>query len=126
MERDERLNNFLKNSEEIIRDCRIAGGEIYLTNERIITNKISLLKKISLSSKTSFSSIPLAEIVSYKIARGMPFFSLPRLIVVYKEGKGNEEVFFEFASKKELEGFITSIHKEGLLCHRNREANLFS
>lgn len=105
MERKEEINNILKNGEEIIMERRIAGGEIYLTNERIITNKISLMKKISLSSQTSFSPIPLANIVSCRIARGIPFFSLPRLIVFYRDGKKKMEVFFEFANKEDLKGF---------------------
>jgi hypothetical protein len=119
MERSKELNNILNKTEEIIKDCRIAGGEIYLTNERIVTNKISLLKKISLSSKTSFSSIPLADIVSYKIARGMPFFSLPGLIVVYKEERGNKESFFEFASKVDLEGFCQALNGAGQKSNNN-------
>ncbi len=122
MERSEILNSFLNKSEEVIKDCRIAGGEIYITNERIITNKISLLKKLSLSSKTSFSSIPLADIVSYKVARGIPFFSLPGLIVAFKEGKGNKEVFFEFASKKDLEGFCQALNGAG----QKRNNNIYS
>ncbi|MBI5042721.1 MAG: hypothetical protein HZC10_02605 [Nitrospirae bacterium] len=122
MERSEMLNSLLNKNEEIIKDCRIAGGEIYLTNERIITNKISLLKKLSLSSKTSFSSIPLADIASYKIARGIPFFSLPRLIVVYNEGKGDKEVFFEFASKEELEGFCQVLNGAG----QKKNHNIYS
>lgn len=105
MGKKEKINNILKNGEEIIRERRIAGGEIYLTNERIITNRISLMKKISLSSQTSFSSIPLANIVFSRIARGIPFFSLPRLIVSYREGKKKLEVFFEFANKEELKDF---------------------
>lgn len=111
MERSEGLNSFLKHGEEIIKDGRIAGGEIYLTNERIITNKVSLLKKISLPSKTSFSSIPLADIVSYRIARGMPFSSLPRLIVSYKEEKEGKEIFFEFTSKDAVNEFCSGISK---------------
>ncbi|MBI5180341.1 MAG: hypothetical protein HZA05_02930, partial [Nitrospirae bacterium] len=113
MERSEELNNILNENEEIIKDCRIAGGEIFLTNERIVTNKISLLKKISLSSKTSFSSIPLADVVSFKVARGIPFFSLPRLVVVYKEERKNKESFFEFASKVDLEGFCQALNNAG-------------
>ncbi len=105
MKRREEVNNILKNGEEIIKDCRIAGGEIFLTMERIITNRLSLRKKISLSSKTSFSSIPLTDIVSYRIASGMPFFSLPRLIVTYKDRERKREVFFEFTNKEELKDF---------------------
>lgn len=122
MEKSEELNNILNKTEEIIKDCRIAGGEIYLTNERIVTNKISLLKKISLSSKTSFSSIPLADIVSYKIARGIPFFSLPRLIVEYAEGKGNKEIFFEFASKDDAKVFCSGIEQR--LSMKNNNINI--
>ena len=122
MERSEELNNILNKTEKIIKDCRIAGGEIYLTNERIVTNKISLLKKISLSSKTSFSSIPLADIVSYKIARGIPFFSLPRLIVEYAEGNGNKEIFFEFASKDDVKGFCSGIEQR--LRMKNNNINI--
>ncbi len=56
--------------------------------------------------------------------REIPFFSLPRLIVVYKEERGDKEVFFEFADKEEMKNFchvlnsagekreITFIHKE--------------
>ncbi len=109
MEKKEEINNILKNGEEIIRERRIAGGEIYLTNERIITNRISLMRKISLSSKTSFSLIPLADIVSCRTARGIPFFSLPRLIVIYREGKKKMEVFFEFANKEELKEFYQEL-----------------
>lgn len=111
MEKSEKLNSFLSKGEEIIKDCRIAGGEIYLTNERIISNRVSLLKKISLSSQTSFSSIPLADIVSCRIARGMPFFSLPRLIVEYAEAKGNREIFFEFADKEAINEFCSGVKK---------------
>ncbi|OGW48639.1 MAG: hypothetical protein A2Z50_04105 [Nitrospirae bacterium RBG_19FT_COMBO_42_15] len=111
MERSKMLNSFLNKSEDVVKDCRIAGGEIYLTNERIVTNKISLLKKISLSSKTSFSSIPLADVVSFKVARGIPFFSLPRLIVFYREGKRKMEVFFEFANKDDLKDFYQEFCK---------------
>ena len=106
MEKREEINNILKNGEEIIRERRIAGGEIYLTNERIITNRISLMKKISLSSKASFSSIPLSDIVSCRIASGIPLFSLPRLIVTYKERERKREVFFEFTNKEELKDFF--------------------
>lgn len=109
MEKKEEINNILKNGEEIIRERRIAGGEIYLTNERIITNRISLMKKISLSSQTSFSSIPLANIVFSRTARGIPFFSLPRLIVIYRERKKKMEVFFEFANKEDLKEFYQAL-----------------
>ena len=106
MEKKEEINNILKNGEEIIRERRIAGGEIYLTNERIITNRISLMRKISLSSKTSFSPIPLADIVSCRTARGIPFFSLPRLIVIYREEKKKMEVFLSLQIKRSLRIFI--------------------